>query len=66
MSERGVLEEMGNIRKNHPLWPGDTISHQMANECVRRGWARRDGDQQFVPTPLGIVIDERARARGAS
>jgi hypothetical protein len=48
ISERHVQEEMQNIRKNQPVFPGDTISHATAEECVRRGWAKRDAHGDFV------------------
>lgn len=47
------MEEMANIVTNGPLWPGDTVSHGGANECVRLGWAVRDADGDFVATDLG-------------
>lgn len=50
MREKDVIEELRNIRDNGPVWAGDTISHRTANECVRRGWARRDGRGHFVIT----------------
>ena len=53
MGEKHVREELRNIVKNAPVWPGNTISHATANECVRRGWAARNMDGDFVPTPLG-------------
>jgi hypothetical protein len=53
ISERHVLEELGNIVKGSPLWPGDAISHTTANECVRRGWAKRDSNGFFIPTANG-------------
>jgi hypothetical protein len=55
--ERHYLEELGNIVKNWPLWPGDTISHQTAYECGRRGWAKRNWgpaqDGCWYPTEEG-------------
>lgn len=51
--EAGVLEELMNICNNNPLSPGETISHKTAGICVKRGWARRNGNGDFVPTPNG-------------
>ena len=50
MTEYHIAEELYNITKNQPLFPGDTISHETANECVRRGYAKRDADGNFVLT----------------
>lgn len=58
-----VREQIIAIVRGAPLWPGDTISHAAANECGRRGWARRDEDGCWVPTPLGI---QEALASGAA
>ena len=54
MTEENVLRELHNIVTNAPLFAGDTISHRTANECVRRGWARRNENQRFVPTHRGM------------
>lgn len=54
--ERHVQEELLNIVENAPLWPGDTISHTASYECVRRGLARRDHNDCFVPTFKGCVL----------
>jgi hypothetical protein len=59
MDERHVLEELRNICVNEPLWPGSTISHETANECVKRGWARRDDQGNFVSTEDGQRIQSR-------
>lgn len=56
MIEKHVIEELGNICENQPLFAGDTISHATANECVARGWAKRNGDGDFVMTLTGIGI----------
>jgi len=50
--ERHIQEEMYNIYTNQPLFPGDTISHKTANECVRRGWAERNKDGDFISTGI--------------
>lgn len=46
------IPELENIAANSPLWPGDTLSHATANECVARGYARREGGN-FVITEVG-------------
>ncbi len=51
--EKHVLEELLNIVRNAPVFAGDTISHRTANECVRRQWAARDANSDFIPTALG-------------
>ncbi|KKN81422.1 hypothetical protein LCGC14_0320350 [marine sediment metagenome] len=53
MALKHVVEELFNIYRNGPLFPGDTISHATANECVRNGWARRDDKGDFVATDAG-------------
>lgn len=56
MTERMIFEELRNIILNEPLWPGDTISHQGANECVKRNYAARDKDGYFISTMYGKRI----------
>lgn len=58
MGEAHVYEDLANIVKNHPVWPGDTISHKTANECVSRGWAQRDHKGYFIPTASGVTALE--------
>ena len=53
VSDAAVLEELGNIVSNAPVFAGDTVSHRGANKCVEIGWARRDARGDFVPTPAG-------------
>ena len=53
MTEANISEELLNIVHHAPLWPGDTISHSTAAECVRRGLARRNRNGNFVPTFKG-------------
>ena len=48
--EKHVLEEARNIARNAPVFPGDTLSHSTAYECMRRGWATRDDNGDFIPT----------------
>ena len=59
MAEKHVREELHNIALNAPLFAGDTISHSTANECVRRGWAKRGGEgrSKFIPTARGVQLD---------
>lgn len=53
VSEVHLVEELENIEKNRPMFPGDTISHKTANECVRRGYARRNPDGSLSATVSG-------------
>lgn len=53
ISNAHVMEELFNLVANRPVFPGDTISHGCAEECVERGWARRDKDGSFRPTKVG-------------
>lgn len=55
--EISLTEELRNICHGAPLWPGDTISHGLANECVRRGWAERDRQGRFSPTQEGKKLE---------
>lgn len=64
MSEKHVIEELGNIYKNQPLFPGNTISHATANECVERGWAKRNDNGDFVITLDGMCILSEADVMG--
>lgn len=54
LSEGHVYEELFNIIQNKPLWPGCTISHRTAEQCEHRGWAERDANGRWVPTPAGV------------
>lgn len=54
ISDRHCVEEMRNIADNYPVFPGDTISHESANECGRRGWAVRNTDGNWIPTAEGL------------
>lgn len=55
IGELHVYEELANIVKGQPLWPGDTLSHVTATQCVERGWARRDDAGNFVATDRGVA-----------
>ena len=48
-----VYEELSNIVRHAPVFPGNTLSHATANECVARGWAQRDVNGDFIPTSTG-------------
>jgi len=52
IKKKHILEEARNIARNAPVFPGDTISHATARECVRRGWAVRDNNGDFIPTKI--------------
>ncbi len=54
-----LLEELRNISRNEPMWPGETISHATANELVEMGWAERDADGSFVTTAEGRAVAGR-------
>lgn len=49
----GTYDELRNIYRNGPVFPGDTISHKTAGECGRRRWARRNSDSDWVITMRG-------------
>lgn len=54
VNEGHVYEELFNIIHNKPLWPGGTISHRTVEQCEHRGWAKRDSNGRWVPTPAGV------------
>lgn len=59
MRENNVLEELDNVIRGYPLWPGDTISHETARICEVRRWIRRrSSDGKWVPTQLGIAVHQ--------
>ena len=51
-----TIRELFNIYRQSPLWPGDTISHDTANNCVELGWAARNKDGYFTPTTEGTMV----------
>jgi hypothetical protein len=53
MQEKNIMEELEIIVNNQPVFPGDTISHETAEECVNRKWAARNWDGDFVATAEG-------------
>lgn len=53
-----VVDELRNVYRNSPVFPGDTVSHRTAEELVRRGMAERDGEGNFVITEKGIAAWE--------
>lgn len=58
MIERHVREELLNICLNYPVFPGRTIGHDTARECVNRGWAERNRAGDFLPTSEGLRVNE--------
>lgn len=55
LHERVLLDELANIAHGQPLFAGDTLSHATANECVDRGWAKRDERSHFCLTLEGAA-----------
>ena len=53
ITKKHLMEELGNIVKNAPVFPGDTISHQTANALGSSGFAQRNSEQDWVPTEDG-------------
>ena len=39
------------------LRPGDSLAHELLNECIRRGWARRLSGGSVVATAAGRDAD---------
>ena len=51
-----ALDQLGCVYRTQPTFPGDTLSHQAANECRKRYWITRDHDGNWVTTKLGNLI----------
>jgi hypothetical protein len=56
LTHDNLMEELGNVVKNQPLWPGDTVSHAGAYELQRLGLIRRcgEGNDYWCPTQQGL------------
>lgn len=50
-----LLGEFFNLIRNHPVDPGDTISHKSMNNIAELGFAKRKGGK-FVPTGSGLYL----------
>jgi hypothetical protein len=58
IQEKHVIEELSNMAQSTgPLRPGDTISHETANECVRRGYATRGNDGFSLTVKGGAYLN---------
>jgi hypothetical protein len=57
-----VIEQLHAIVDHGPLWPGDTLSHEAASECVSLGWAQRDEHGMFIATAKGEAVAAQERA----
>ena len=55
LTHANLMEELGNVARNQPLWPGDTVSHAGAAELCRLGLIKRggDGNNYWILTELG-------------
>lgn len=51
--DKHLHEEFENVRKNQPLWPGDTINHAQAYELQRLKLIKRNAEGNWVTTELG-------------
>ena len=58
VQERHMLEELRNVVKNYPLFPGSTISHNTAKACAKMGWIVRQKDGNWIPTRAGLKRHE--------
>jgi hypothetical protein len=56
---RKVMEELRNTINKSPVAPGEVLSQDSVNECLKMNWVRKDEMGFFVPTELG-----KAMARG--
>lgn len=64
LPENSVLEEARNIALNAPVFAGDTISHQTAEECRARFWAVRDDNSDWRPTEFNPFYGLQAASTG--
>lgn len=64
MSMKNVIEELINVHENAPLEPGDTISHDTAQECYKRGWIIRNADSNWILTDAGKEYVNKIYKRG--
>ena len=53
---KAVLDQLGCVYRNAPLWPGDTLSHGIARRCRDLGLIRRNEPGNWIPTRLGSVV----------
>ena len=52
-TEQQVIAELNHLGKRRATWMGRTLNPEAARECVRRGWARIDGDGYYLLTEAG-------------
>ena len=52
---RQLFEELGNIVKNAPVFPGDTISHRTSYALEELGLIKRNVSGDWVPTDAGRI-----------
>lgn len=52
-SHSNLGQELWNVYRHQPCWPGDTLSHATANELVKQGLAERTVDGAFILTEKG-------------
>ena len=48
---RRMLKQLGSVYRGGPLWPGDTLSHQLAADCFQRGCAKFDKGSRTPAVP---------------
>lgn len=53
---RHMLEQLGLVYRGGPLWPGDTLSHQLAKGCSKRGWIMRNAAGNWITTKRGRAV----------
>lgn len=63
IERRHELEELRNVVRNYPLFPGDTISHETARRCAAAGWIVRNFGGDWIPTAEGLRELARAEAQ---
>ena len=57
-SQRPLGEQLWEIYKNGPVYPGDTISHNTAYELLHQGLTTRNKDGDFIITEKGRRLIE--------
>lgn len=65
----GMLEELDNVVRNAPVYPGNVIGKRQAYACVQAGWITRTrgGGGWWIPTAAGIQVwhEEQGKSTGS-
>jgi hypothetical protein len=53
------MEELKNTISKSPMDPGEVLSQDSINECLKMNWVRKDETGFYVPTELGRAMAGR-------